>query len=131
LDERVFNNNSHLEVLQVRWHPGSPSDSHLLVLLSDNSIRVYDEFTLRHIWRIGPVPSALPPTGSSLPFLNSLGDTAVDFDVAPPRVVDTERDGKGLNLSLMNVSIGPGRKLNKLFGITTLSLLGILGEQEQ
>lgn len=39
LDERIFINNGHLQVLQVRWHPASPTDSHLLVLLSDNSIR--------------------------------------------------------------------------------------------
>lgn len=39
LDEHLFQNNTHLEVLQARWHPGSPSDSHLIVLLSDNSIR--------------------------------------------------------------------------------------------
>lgn len=39
LDEDFFNNNTHLEVLQIRWHPGSPTDTHLLVLLSNNTIR--------------------------------------------------------------------------------------------
>lgn len=39
LDDRFFTNNIQLEVLQVRWHPASPKDSHLLVLLSNNSIR--------------------------------------------------------------------------------------------
>lgn len=34
---------NQLNVLQVRWHPSSPSDSHLLVLYSDNSLRIYDE----------------------------------------------------------------------------------------
>lgn len=39
LDERFFMNNKDVEVLQLRWHPASPKDSHLLVLLSNNSIR--------------------------------------------------------------------------------------------
>lgn len=39
LDERFFINNSSLEVRQVRWHPASPKDAHLLVLLSNNTIR--------------------------------------------------------------------------------------------
>lgn len=32
------NSSNHLDVLQTRWHPDSPTDSHLLVLMSDNSI---------------------------------------------------------------------------------------------
>lgn len=44
------------------------------------------------MWRVGPIPCAVPPTGSNLPFLNSLGDTAVDFDIAPPRVVASHND---------------------------------------
>lgn len=51
------------------------------------SYRVYDESVLKHVWRIGPMPYASPATGSSYPFLNSLGDTAVDFDIIPPRNV--------------------------------------------
>jgi nuclear pore complex protein Nup88 len=66
--------------------------------------RIYDEFTLRHIWRIGPIPSAVPPTESMLPFLNSLGDTAVDFDIAPPRVVNSNDVAKDANLTLISVS---------------------------
>uniref|UniRef100_A0A903Z064 Nucleoporin Nup88 n=1 Tax=Anopheles minimus TaxID=112268 RepID=A0A903Z064_9DIPT len=116
-----------LELLQIRWHPASPTDSHLLALLSDNSIRVYDVDSLRHVWRIGPTPTpqAVIGTGSStgkagsskhasaaggiagsptnnvsssgitskLAYLNSLGDTAVDFDIAPPRVVSSATGG--------------------------------------
>uniref|UniRef100_A0A0A1WRY9 Nuclear pore complex protein Nup88 n=1 Tax=Zeugodacus cucurbitae TaxID=28588 RepID=A0A0A1WRY9_ZEUCU len=39
LDSLLFSNNPHLELRQLRWHPFSPTDSHLLVLLSDNTIR--------------------------------------------------------------------------------------------
>ncbi|KAJ6633185.1 Nuclear pore complex protein Nup88 [Pseudolycoriella hygida] len=97
LDDRLFTTNIQLEVLQVRWHPASPKDSHLLVLLSNNSIRVYDEEVLSHVWRVGPLPTAKPPTVSNVPFLNILGDTAVDFDFAPPRVLTPGRDTQGFN----------------------------------
>ncbi|XP_037038239.1 nuclear pore complex protein Nup88 isoform X2 [Bradysia coprophila] len=105
LDDRLFTNNIQLEVLQVRWHPASPKDSHLLVLLSNNSIRVYDEEMLLHVWRVGPLPVAMPPSGSNVPYLNSLGDTAVDFDIAPPRVVATGNDGQNLNQSSIESTI--------------------------
>lgn len=74
--------------------------------------RVYDVDALRHVWRVGPSPSLVnggavattstkaplstssPTTRSTakLAYLSSLGDTAVDFDIAPPRVVSGEAD---------------------------------------
>uniref|UniRef100_A0A1S4GB46 Uncharacterized protein n=1 Tax=Anopheles gambiae TaxID=7165 RepID=A0A1S4GB46_ANOGA len=127
LDEHLFTESATLELLQIRWHPASPTDSHLLALLSDNSIRVYDVDSLRHVWRIGPTPTpqpvvigsgsgvgggskhgssasfvgspgtavASPGVTSKLAYLNSLGDTAVDFDIAPPRVVSSATGGSG------------------------------------
>uniref|UniRef100_A0A1B0CE61 Putative nuclear pore complex nup88/rnup84 component n=1 Tax=Lutzomyia longipalpis TaxID=7200 RepID=A0A1B0CE61_LUTLO len=86
LDDRLFTNNTNLEVLQVRWHPESPTGSHLIVLLSDNSLRVYHEENLKHVWRIGPMPKLGVTNGTTLPSLLDLGDTAVDFDISPPRV---------------------------------------------
>ncbi|XP_065090306.1 nuclear pore complex protein Nup88-like isoform X2 [Ochlerotatus camptorhynchus] len=95
LDEHLFAENPNLEILQIRWHPASPTDSHILTLLSDNSIRVYDVDSLRHVWRVGPSPGLVStlagsppgPGSAKLAYLSSLGDTAVDFDIAPPRVV--------------------------------------------
>uniref|UniRef100_A0A1Q3F3Y6 Putative nuclear pore complex nup88/rnup84 component n=1 Tax=Culex tarsalis TaxID=7177 RepID=A0A1Q3F3Y6_CULTA len=115
LDEHLFTENVNLEILQIRWHPASPTDSHILALLSDNSIRVYDVDALRHVWRVGPSPSLVnggaatnkppPPLSTSSPttskstaklaYLSSLGDTAVDFDIAPPRVVNGGEGGGG------------------------------------
>ncbi|XP_050068788.1 nuclear pore complex protein Nup88 [Anopheles maculipalpis] len=140
LDEHLFTENAMLELLQIRWHPASPTDSHLLALLSDNSIRVYDVDSLRHVWRIGPTPTpqAVIGTGgtgkqaggiiagspgnnvsssgitSKLAYLNSLGDTAVDFDIAPPRVVSSAT-GSGSG------SIGDATFSPTLAGTTTLS----------
>lgn len=109
LDEHLFTENPNLEILQIRWHPASPTDSHILALLSDNSIRVYDVDSLRHVWRVGPSPGLVNgghPASSSSPspghhhstsaklaYLSSLGDTAVDFDIAPPRVVSATVNG--------------------------------------
>lgn len=67
--------------------------------------RVYDEALLRHVWRIGATPCALPPTGTDLPFLNSLGDTAVDFDIAPPRVSKVADTNTSETINSMNVSV--------------------------
>lgn len=60
---------------------------------------LYEEQSLRMVWRVGPVPSAVSPLqsggiggdggGASTPYLSALGDTAVDFDIAPPRAVPT------------------------------------------
>lgn len=86
LDEKYFTSNTLVTVQQVRWHPASPKDCSLMVLLSNNSIRIYDDWKLQHVWKIGPTPCAVPPTKSSLPYLNCLGDTAIDFDISAPRV---------------------------------------------
>lgn len=82
LDSLLFSNNPHLELRQLRWHPFSPTDSHLLVLLSDNTIRVYENSTLRHVWKVGPVPMKSDNSLNSSTAL-SLGEFAVDFDIAP------------------------------------------------
>ncbi|XP_059620994.1 nuclear pore complex protein Nup88 [Phlebotomus argentipes] len=106
LDDRLFTNNTHLEVLQVKWHPGSPTGSHLIVLLSDNSLRVYHEDILKHVWRVGPMPRMGVSNGSTLPSLSDLGDTAVDFDIAPPRVSPLVPlgDGTASESSILSVS---------------------------
>lgn len=51
---------------------------------------VYEESKCLHVWRIGPTPCAFPPTDSNVPYLRGLGDTAVDFDIAPPRLIAAE-----------------------------------------
>lgn len=79
---------TQLEVLQARWHPNSPTDSHIFVLLSDNSIRVYDEGRLKHVWRVGPVPNQ-SAVENNLSYLKSLGHTVIDFDIGPPLLVNS------------------------------------------
>lgn len=102
LSPHLFNNNPHLQLRQMRWHPASPTDSHLLVLLSDNTIRVYDNAYLRHVWQVGPLPlrNDANPNASSV---YSLEVNVIDFDIAPP--VNTETDEIGFNVTAASTSV--------------------------
>ncbi|XP_030238482.1 nuclear pore complex protein Nup88 [Drosophila navojoa] len=79
LDVLLFQNNPQLEVCQVRWHPDSVSDSTLLVLLSNNTMRVYNHAKLRHVWKVGPYTVNKGANTS----LSDFGETSIDFDIAP------------------------------------------------
>ncbi|XP_017037925.1 nuclear pore complex protein Nup88 [Drosophila kikkawai] len=79
LDTQLFQNNPPLEVRQIRWHPHSVTDSTLLVLLNNNTIRVYNHAKLRHVWQVGPSVMR----GTSNTSLSDFGEVAVDFDIAP------------------------------------------------
>ncbi|XP_046964293.1 nuclear pore complex protein Nup88 [Vanessa cardui] len=80
LDERFLY--SQGEIHRVHWHPKSLS--HLMVLVSDNTMRLYN-IALKNgpklvkIFTIGPKPSG--SLGQTV--LDSLGDTAIDFTPTP------------------------------------------------
>ncbi|XP_011873119.1 PREDICTED: nuclear pore complex protein Nup88 [Vollenhovia emeryi] len=74
------------EIQRARWHPGSTNDSHLLILTSENSFRLYEcelggAPRLIKRWKVGRGPSNSP---SKIPDFTSLGETAVDFDFVTP-----------------------------------------------
>ncbi|XP_076245766.1 nuclear pore complex protein Nup88 [Calliopsis andreniformis] len=78
--------NTNVEIRKTRWHPGSTNDSHLLVLTSENTFRLYEcdlgsPPKLLKSWKVGRMPYGSP---SKIPDFSSLGDTAVDFDFATP-----------------------------------------------
>ncbi|XP_050353493.1 nucleoporin 88 [Nymphalis io] len=80
LDERFLY--SQGEIHRVHWHPKSLS--HVLVLVSDNTMRLYNIALksgpkLVKIFTIGPKPSG--SLGQTV--LDSLGDTAIDFTPTP------------------------------------------------
>ncbi|KAK1117799.1 hypothetical protein K0M31_015734 [Melipona bicolor] len=95
---RVYN--EAVDVRKARWHPGSTNDSHLLVLTSENTFRLYEcEVGNRpkfiKSWKVGRVPFNSP---SKIPDFTSLGDTAVDFDFATPTLRKPETFiGKDIN----------------------------------
>ncbi|XP_054004714.1 nuclear pore complex protein Nup88 isoform X1 [Hylaeus anthracinus] len=94
------NFNTMVEIRKARWHPGSTNDSHLLVLTSENTFRLYEcelgsAPRLIKRWKVGRTPSSSP---SKLPDFSSLGDTAVDFDFATPTLRKPEMfAGKDIN----------------------------------
>ncbi|XP_049310430.1 nuclear pore complex protein Nup88 isoform X1 [Bactrocera dorsalis] len=122
LDSLLFSNNPHLELRQLRWHPFSPTDSHLLVLLSDNTIRVYDNSTLRHVWKVGPVPMKSDNNlNSSLPTALLLGEFAVDFDIAPavaPKEDAVLNSSTTINNNTTKDVLNHSRNLSKAFNET-------------
>ncbi len=99
--ERFFLSNAKVAIQQADWHPGSADDSHLMILTSDNTIKIYNVDVLGH--------SISSPGGSSLEaeqtlplskrgdmgitnrsgvfsesvVRSSLGETAVGFAFAP------------------------------------------------
>ncbi|GLV38395.1 members only [Carabus blaptoides fortunei] len=97
LDERLFAHSKLVEVRQVRWHPGSKNDNHLLVLTCDNMFRLYKidggSANLVKVYQIGTQPIAVLP-GTRLPFLAGLGETGVDFDFALPHIPEKEVEEK-------------------------------------
>lgn len=69
----------------VRWHPGSSTDSHLVILTSDEVLRCYDALDGDLLW------SCVLSKHSVVSHLNipsrvSLGDTPVDFDFVSPTI---------------------------------------------
>ncbi|KAH8383504.1 hypothetical protein KR009_008940 [Drosophila setifemur] len=96
LDTQLFQNNPHLEVRQMRWHPHSVSDSTLLVLLNNNTIRVYNHSKLRYVWQVGPSVVRNGGNNSLLDF----GEVAVDFDIAPAGKGKGPEPGEDTNSNL-------------------------------
>nr|CAH7728380.1 unnamed protein product [Callosobruchus chinensis] len=89
LDERLLSCSDTVQVRQVRFHPGSVDHNHVLVLTSDNKLRLYQiqnrEAVGISIFPVGEEPSGLFP-GSKTPFLDIYGEIAVDFDFGHPEI---------------------------------------------
>nr|CAI5829548.1 unnamed protein product [Callosobruchus analis] len=89
LDERLLSCSDTVQVRQVRFHPGSVDHNHVLVLTSDNKLRLYQiknkEAVGVSIFPVGEEPSGLFP-GSKTPFLDIYGEIAVDFDFGHPEI---------------------------------------------
>uniref|UniRef100_A0A1A9W7V8 Nuclear pore complex protein Nup88 n=1 Tax=Glossina brevipalpis TaxID=37001 RepID=A0A1A9W7V8_9MUSC len=107
LDARLFNENPHLQLKQIRWHPASPTDSHLLVLWSDNTIRVYDNGNIRHVWQVGPL-LLRNDTNLNASAGYGLDEIVVDFDIGP--AVTLKTDEVSLNMTTSSNSINSRRK---------------------
>ncbi|XP_065201215.1 nuclear pore complex protein Nup88 isoform X2 [Planococcus citri] len=89
LDERYFSCKKSRIVKQVKWHPGSPSFSHLVVLTTEDTLRLYctKTFNLITVWHPKRVfASSSISSSRGIQTLASLGETAIDFDFMPPQL---------------------------------------------
>lgn len=90
LDERYFSCKTSRIVQQVRWHPASPTSMHLVVLTTEDTLRLYDiqSLNLITVWHPGRafLSSSMREStyGHGIQTLASLGETAIDFDFTPP-----------------------------------------------
>ncbi|XP_014240471.1 nuclear pore complex protein Nup88 [Cimex lectularius] len=82
IGQRLFLGEQH-QLRQVRWHPGSPSDSHLVILTSDECLRCYSVADGDMLWKCF-LSKRAASWHSNIPGKVSLGDTPVDFDFGPP-----------------------------------------------
>ncbi|XP_048523110.1 nuclear pore complex protein Nup88, partial [Dendroctonus ponderosae] len=105
LDERLLTCNDTIQVRRVKFHPGSITDTHILVLTSDNTLRLYqienNEAFSVGTYPIGESPGGLFP-GSKISFLDIYGEIAVDFDFGFPEIVEEAAIWE--SLKKMNIS---------------------------
>ncbi|XP_053563489.1 nuclear pore complex protein Nup88 [Bombina bombina] len=95
--ERIFTNSSSLILKQAIWHPSETLEPHLILLTSDNALRIYnlqDPLTPAKFILLsnGDEETTIPHNGRS--YKASLGETAVACDFGPLAVISK---GFGLN----------------------------------
>ncbi|XP_039270837.2 nucleoporin 88-like [Styela clava] len=96
--ERFFTTCIMVQLRQASWHPGSPNHSHLVVLLSDNTVRIYDvtadNQTPTQVHKLGHSnigSSRFSLVSSAFSISSAIGETAVSFSFAPPVEVQEKR----------------------------------------
>ncbi|GJQ81314.1 putative nuclear pore complex protein [Trypoxylus dichotomus] len=89
LNERVLAFDNDVEVRQVRFHPGCFQNIHILILTSDNLLRLHkidnDAETGVGTYQVGVQPMGRFPS-TRISFLEVFGYVAFDFDFAPPEL---------------------------------------------
>ncbi|XP_001809287.2 nuclear pore complex protein Nup88 [Tribolium castaneum] len=89
LDERLLICSDVVQVRQVRFHPGSPRNTHIVALTSDNTLRLYNIENRSAVSvskvTIGETPIGVFP-GTKTSFLAAFGEVGVDFDFGQPEI---------------------------------------------
>ncbi|RZC36256.1 nuclear pore complex protein Nup88, partial [Asbolus verrucosus] len=89
LDERLLFCSDVVKVRQVRFHPGSPRNTHILILTSDNTLRFYcvENSTALSLatYPVGETPIGVFP-GTKTSYLAAFGEVGVDFDFGLPEL---------------------------------------------
>ncbi|XP_072044690.1 nucleoporin 88-like [Amphiura filiformis] len=87
LAERFFISSSSLSLLQAEWHPGSASDTHVLLLTTDNTLRIYEisnPHKAAQVHGLGEHSTSFSLSSSRSTFEVALGEIAVSFDFGLP-----------------------------------------------
>ncbi|CAG9814830.1 unnamed protein product [Phaedon cochleariae] len=105
LDERLLSCSDTVEVRRVKFHPGSIHHNHILILTSDNMLRLY-QIKDTEALNIAVIPVGQKPTGmfpgSKTPFLDIYGEIAVDFDFGHPEIAELPPSIEGNNEKAMS-----------------------------
>ncbi|CAG0913246.1 unnamed protein product [Notodromas monacha] len=88
--------NPKLEVVEAKFHPGSPTDSHIVVLCSDNYLRIFemnDGLTPEQVIPLGRSCATMLSSLSMTSMQASLGEIGMAFDFAPPLLREESQNG--------------------------------------
>ncbi|CAB0017744.1 unnamed protein product [Nesidiocoris tenuis] len=88
LGERIFQGERHL-LRCAKWNPGSPSDSHLVTLTSDECLRCYNVLDKSVLWSCHLSKHSVI-SHLNIPSRIMLGDTPVNFDFVSPTLQPDE-----------------------------------------
>lgn len=90
VDERYFLNRPSATLVQARWHPGSFMQSYLVILTSENSLRLYNadpsEIKLLQIWQFGHKPYISSYSLFDISCNTDVDNKVVDFDFVTPEL---------------------------------------------
>ncbi|XP_068750380.1 nucleoporin 88-like [Montipora capricornis] len=94
IDSRFYVTHHKIKILDVKWYPGSQADIHIMVLTSDNNLRLYNVLKPTCAEEIIPLGETFSQTaeysrksmsiGSMSSFAEALGERVISFDFAPP-----------------------------------------------
>jgi len=86
LDESYFTHHITTKIIEVAWYPGSPNDTHIVALTSDNCLRFYDITMPDQPMMRLPLFDNPHDMRTVSSFASVTGDLAVDFDIGLPSV---------------------------------------------
>ncbi|XP_067648848.1 nucleoporin 88-like [Haliotis asinina] len=93
--ERYFASQQGVRLREAAWHPGSSSDSHIVLLTSDNVLSIYDLADPEKAMKTFDLDSGsrfdFNPSPTKIRLSSALGETAVSFDFGPATELKTRQ----------------------------------------
>ncbi|XP_060594751.1 nucleoporin 88-like [Ruditapes philippinarum] len=92
IGEYYFSTHQNVRLLQVSWHPGSTTDTHVVLLTSDNLVSIYDimdpDRSVQTVFLGDSEVSYSLSLSHPSPISGALGDCVMSFDFGPSEVVE-------------------------------------------